>query len=79
MTIKRPAFSRDGGAQTQRNNISGNKFANSVKSTVSDLTTRVDESFAYEPADVADWDNSAPATIREALDRIAKKITPVPV
>lgn len=33
---------------------------------------------AYTPAVLADWSGVAPASVKEALDRIAAKITPIP-
>ena len=31
----------------------------------------------YEPADAADWNNDAPTSITEALDRIAAALGPI--
>jgi hypothetical protein len=35
------------------------------------------ESKAYVAADAADWSNDAPATVKEALDRLAAALGPI--
>lgn len=79
MTIRSGKGFRDGSSGSQRNDTNLQKLSESVKSTVSNLSTRVDTLTTYTPADDADWDNEPPATIQEALDRLARKVTPVPV
>ena len=87
MTIKKNVGTfRDGTAESMRRSVSTRKFADSVKSTtdgldsrLSGLDTRLSGLEIYTPANAAHWNNDPPDTIQEALDRIAKKITPVPV
>lgn len=41
------------------------------------LTGQAGPAGSYVPANVANWSGSAPASIAEALDRLAAKATPV--
>lgn len=60
---------------------SGFDFSAANPNCTATLTTTLNDQATYESYDAAnpaDWSGSAPATVKEALDRIAAKITPIP-
>lgn len=72
MTIRKNVGTfRDGSAESMRRSVSTRKFADSVKSEVSGIDTRVSSLETYTPADASQWASPPPTTIAEAIDRLA--------